>query len=996
MHRLQFCKLMIEAKREVLRAGPRPILIFMFLSFHFLLFVAPSLVFAQSTGTIAGRIGDAQTSEPLFGVTISVVGTTKGVATDFDGKYSLALEAGTYTIEVRSVGYNGQKIQNVVVAPKQVAYLSLNLKPETVEIAGVDIVGKAQKGTESQLLNDQRANNSVSSGVSAELLAKTPDRTMAESFRRISGTSIRDGRFAVVRGLNERYNQGQVNGMPQPSTEPDRKAFALDLFPSALIDKITVYKTATPDLPADFAGGLVKITTLDIPFSNSFTLTAAVEANTITTGKNYQTIDKSPTDWLGFDNGQREVPSGIFSQKEAGISRNLQEKAAQSQAFSNTHTPSSRTAAPNAYFQAFLGRRGLVKGRDVGMILGLNYFSTRQYTNFLSFFPYQTIDSTGLAGVSDFDSTQQNRYKSSTTLSGIANFSVKPNAKSKLSFRNLLVQAGVNQTFIGLGKTLSANGTVVDERKTNLSFYEQSRLLSQQLGYERFINTNGAKLDLLVGYTNLFRTTPDFKRLIYTRAGQVGTPITAPFVASINNVGDLFNPGFSGKFFSNLKEQSYSAGSNITLPFQIIKIKNQFKAGALFSHRERTFQGRNFLYTLGENNFTPEEGARRPETEGPDSIFRNENLAGGYFYLQETTRTSDFYSAFVDQQAGYLMNETYIGSGTRIIYGARLENYTQSIFSASQKEVATRKTTTVLDLLPSINANFNLSENLILRAAYFITINRPELRELSPFNFYDPALNATIYGNNELKRAKINNQDIKLEYYPNDGQVFSINYFRKRFDGPIEQARVNTSAFPTFTFVNAYSAATDGLELELRADLRLLDRLTNSAGTAFQNLTLFGNAAFMKSNVVVVRGQKNYDRPLQGQSPYIFNGGLSYALPSISSDITFTANRIGTRIAFVGDDYASSLWERPRTILDLAITTKWRNWNLKAIAGDLLAQELIQFYIGDEKLSNEKKGIAKFFANNIANTPTYQKDKDIPFYRFSYGRTIRLSASYTF
>ena len=955
-----------------------------------LILLNPLLSTAQqpsAKGKVAGKILDQTTNEPLIGAGVRVEATTTGATADFDGKFAFAVEAGSVTLEAKLVGYGTKILKGIVVKPNETTLITIYLKESSVETKEVQIVADVSKNNENSLLNDQRANNSIGSGVSAELLAKTPDRNLSESFRRISGTSIRDGKFAMVRGLSERYNQGQLNGVSIPSTEPDRKAFALDLFPSNLMDRIVVSKTATPDQPGDFAGGLIKIQTLDIPYSNTFSMTLAGEHHSLTTGKSFGTIKSSTTDWLGFDNGVRQHPTNTLGQEEADINPNEQLKGYQSKIFNNQVVPNFRNAGPNLSGQISVGRRGKVFGKTAGLVASISYYRTFNRNEFFNIFK-----DLGTPNSPDIDSTHQDRYKTNSNLAGILNFSFKPGASSKISLRNFFTQNGVDQVQIGNRNDIKGNGTILDQTKTNISFYEQSSLLSNQLSFEKYFGTGGAKLEGIAGTNLLYRLTPDFSRLIYQRTGNTN-PGNIDSVDYRLNVGDkqsnLFNPGISGKFFSILKETSWSGSLNYTQPFKIAKIKNEAKIGAYYQERDRTFNGRNYLYT--GNGIV---NGRDISTLGPDSVFRQENFGADLLILRETTRTSDFYAANTALKAAFLMNETSIGKlGTKLIYGVRYESYYQSITSAlergSSKTFLRTRNTTVEDWFPSLNANVTINPKWVVRLAASRTVNRPELRELSGFQFYDPNLNAVIFGNDTIERASVQNFDGKVEFYPASGVIFSVNAFYKKFDRPIELVNGGLQGFPSFKYINAVQAENYGIELEARTRFNMLD---SAFGTRiFGDFTLFSNLSVIRSDVKVLKDSGSSKRPIQGQSPYVFNVGLQYNSEKNLFDVTATYNRIGPRVAFADLEYRNLIWERPRDIVDISFGKTYKKFNFKLIFGDIFQQDLIQYQVLDRGGRKEdNKGIRKW----LSNAPNYQKGQDIPFFRYTYGRTVRVSVGW--
>jgi len=974
-----------------MRSLAKPIINSFKIVFVFIFFFSAFLTNAQSTktGTIAGKITDKPSGEVLIGASVFVQELSKGTVTDLDGKFSMKVDEGTYTLLVRMVGYKSIRLDKVILEAGQTKVVSLSLNPDVLETQEVEVIANISKNNENALLEEQKSNSSIGSGISAELLAKTPDRSMAESFKRISSTSIRDGKYAMVRGLNERYNQGMLNGIPITSTEPDRKAFSLDIFPSNLIDKVVVAKSITPDMPGDVAGGLIKIQTIDIPYSNSFTVTAGLESHSITTGKSYARLKGSSTDWLGFDNGYRAVPKGLLSRSESEVNPNEQLKASQSRAFNHSYVPTIQTASPNTSWQISLGRRGNIFGKSAGLVASVNYFRTFLRNEFTSIFLYGGNPEQK----PDIDSTHQDRYRTSTNLSAVLNMSVKPTASLKLFFRNFFSQNASDQLQIGTIKNISNGNVNIVEGRSTTSFYDQTSLLSNQLGFEKLFDENGTKLDLTLGTSFLDKRTPDLSRLFYGRGGNVQSgDYKNQKYAILLNSGSVFNPLASGKFFSQLDEQAYSANLNFTIPFKVFGLNHEAKTGLAYQQRSREFQGRNFLYGFAETGQTTTELASI-QTLGPDSIFRPENFAPSLFVLRETTFTSDFYSANVNLKAGYLMNQTSFGKlGSRLIYGLRYETYYQSVTSA---RVNLRKLTTttsqVPDFFPSVSGIWNLTSKLGLRAAYSQTVNRPELRELSPFQFYDPNLNAVVFGSDTLRRAKVQNMDIKLEYYPLPGALFAINWFNKRFDDPIEFLRDPVKSPPFFTYINAFSATNSGIELEARTSLAFFDSVF-SFKNVLSPFTVFGNFSIIRSNVDLIKGQ-NIERPLQGQSPYIFNAGLQFTAEKLRTDFVFTYNRIGQRVAFVAPSYGGLIWENPRDILDLSLNHNYKNLVFKLILGDILQKDLVQFLVEPSPSRKTKSGFAKFIS---ADLPTYQSGIDTPLFRFTYGRTVRLQISYRF
>ena len=218
---------------------------------------------AQTAKLIGKVINEKQ--EAISGATVKVEGTSLVMATSVDGSFSFDLTPGPkYTIEVSAIGHETKKISEVdVVAGKaNDITIVLNISSKAQNEVVIRTVSRRQENT-TAMITFQKNNTALSSGLAADFIARTPDRNTGEVLKRVSGASIQDNKYVVVRGLSDRYNQALINDAPMPSSEPDKKAFSFDMIPSSMIDNIIINKTATPDLPGEFAGGLVQINTKD-------------------------------------------------------------------------------------------------------------------------------------------------------------------------------------------------------------------------------------------------------------------------------------------------------------------------------------------------------------------------------------------------------------------------------------------------------------------------------------------------------------------------------------------------------------------------------------------------------------------------------------------------------------------------------------------------------------------------------------------------------------
>ena len=250
-------------------------------------------------GILSGRIIDKTTGETLIGVPVMLEGTTFGAVTDLDGYYKIEkIPAGKYSVVVRYIGYTSKIISEVEIKAKSVTTADVMMESSDLQLNEVTITADMKRESIGSILLLQKKSATVQDGISSEAIKKTADKNTGEVIRRVSGASIQEGRFVIIRGLNERYNSATLNGVPLASTEPDRKAFSFDLFPSSLLDNLIIVKTASPELQGEFAGGILQLNTKDIPDKGFFSFNAGVSTNSISTFKPYKDYQGGKTDWL--------------------------------------------------------------------------------------------------------------------------------------------------------------------------------------------------------------------------------------------------------------------------------------------------------------------------------------------------------------------------------------------------------------------------------------------------------------------------------------------------------------------------------------------------------------------------------------------------------------------------------------------------------------------------------------------------------------------------
>ena len=912
------------------------------------------LVFAQGTGKIAGTVSDKKTGETLIGVSVKLAGTTKGVGTDVEGRYLLGgLAAGKYTIEISYVSYATKKITDVEVKAGAVTTLNVVMEEASSQtLQTVTITASVKQESVNTLYLKQKTNVSISDGISADQIKRSPDRNTSEVLKRVSGTSIQDNKFVIVRGLSDRYNSTLLNNAILPSSEPDRKAFSFDIIPSNMIDNIVINKTASPDLPGDFSGGVVQVLTKDIPSENYVNFSVGTGYNSQSTFKKFYLGDKNGVENFGYFNSNRNIPQGIPStQKYTQLTTN--QKIDAGKLFNNSfRTHQFNGANPAQAYQMSVGlRKNLKDNASIGSIISFTY-RNGESKNISERLEYE-----GQTKQYDYN---DDSYKFSSSVGALANFAyVKKN--NKIAFKNLYNVSLDNSYTSRYGTHLVDLDSI---RGYSYDLVSKS-LLNTQLEGEHKLNWNELKVNWNMGYSYSDRLQPDLKSLTYRLDYDQGATVYEAVVP--NGTASRTD---ASRFFSELFEDSYNAGLNLSLPFSFLKEKSTFKLGGMKQYKLRDFKARKFGYIKSFGSFES-----NLLTLPYNEIFAPANLKPTGFVMDEGTENADKYDAISDLNAGYAMVDTRFSKKLRASFGARIEDSYQQVNTAdfSGKKVKVEKQ--YFDVLPSMNTTFNLNDKTNLRLSASQTVTRPELRELSNFGFFDYISKRILVGNPDLKRSQNTNIDVKYEVFPSAGQIISLSGYYKYFKNPIEQV-VSSGSVKNITFQNANSAKTYGLELEIRKNLSFINK-----ENFFNNITAYVNSSVIFSTVNLNSLVSEItSRALQGQSPYLINAGLMYSEPTNGLSFNLLYNRIGQRISEVGYQGYADIYEKGRNVVDFQLSKKMmkNKGELRLNLTDILNEKII-FY-----QNNNTKNTYQQNVDNIMNTARTGAGASLSFiYNFS-------------
>lgn len=926
----------------------------------FIFLIGFSFISFGQKGKIEGKVTDAKTGQPLTGVSVVNKATKQGSATDVEGRYTITTD-GMQKVSLVFT-YNGvtQQIDDIEIVNDKVTVqdLALTQREKTEESVVVRAPSTARRETSASLLSFQKNNTALSSGLGADFIKRTPDKNTGEVLRRVSGTSIQDNKFVIVRGLSDRYNAAFINGAALPSSEPDKKAFSFDVIPSTLIDNIIINKTATPDITGEFAGGLIQIQTKDIPAKNSVTVGVSLGFNTQSVFKDFVSNDRAGSEAFGFSKG-RDLQGAYPTKFQDYDKLSANDQLSVSKAFNDrAYDEVNSKAGPIQQYNLTLANvKKFNNGSAFGSIIGLTYRQSK-----LLFNSTKSVFQAGAMGQADFDYLDaQNKY--SVNAGAIANFAWT-HKKSKIAFKNLFNQLLEDNYYNRTGFSNDNNQDV----RLKSSVLNQRSLYAAQLEGSHGLNFKNVKLNWNLNFSLNDKSQPDLRVQTYTRS--IGTNDAF----SINLRGNNTN-----RFFSNLSDKSYGYNASATLPFEIGDFKQILKIGGAATVRLRDFKA----IILGFKEPTDQSLLTLPFNQ----IFNSSNFrTDGFRFTTDLQTPSDKYYGISALSAGYIMLDNKLAEKVRLVWGARAEYFEQFLKSNTRgTDKAQIVDSKKLDILPSVNLTISPNSKTNFRLAASRTVARPEFREIASFNFFDFEQLASTAGNDSLKRGSINNYDVRYEYYPKAGEVISLGAFYKSFTDPIELKLNEASGLSRrlYEFTNAEKANLFGVEAEIRKSLSFLNGGKEEGW--LKNLYFNANASFIFSKVTIgglnpTTGAKNppVDRPLQGQSPYLINAGFQYD-GAKGTNLSVLYNKIGQRLTLVGNTTIGNFFEKPRDLIDLQISQKIlkNNGEVKLTVGDVLNQQVATYENRDDKTS-------------------FNPTNDKYFSRFKPGTTITVGFSYTF
>ena len=934
---------------------------------------------AEQAGGIRGMVYDKDFEAPLAAAKVLIAETGVEVATTAEGNYVFTqVEPGTYTLVFSKEGYTRQVKGNVVVSQGKMTELNVWLAGEFAEMEefiAQDV--QIAPGTETALLELRLESAQLMDSISTDLMSRAGASDAASALKLVAGASVQEGKYAVIRGLPDRYVNSQMNGVRLPTADSDKRAVQLDQFPAAVIESIQVSKTFTPDQQGDASGGAVNVVLKGIPEEKTFKLSAQYSYNTQAAGNDkFLTYKGGGLNCLGKKD--IPIPANPSYFKAAGV---------------------TEEDAPIDYKWSVSG--GGKHEFDTGFKLG--GFGSLFYERDSSFFDdgiddkYWVLGNSGKltpqlqqSGGEDFFTSLFDVTQASQSVQwgglGVLGLESENHALTLLYMytRDAQDKAVVTEDTRGKqyyfpgynhldpddpGNSKDARFRAPYRRSQTLEYTERTTdtlqlsgrhtLSDPEFGKEKFIMFTNPELDWVVARSSAGLYQPD-KRLFgaYWLAEGDGREQ----MYREKKPGDNVNLGNFQRIWKDITETSDQYSFNMKFPFeQWTEDEGYLKFGLFNDKVERTYKQESFSNS----------GPGSPSWDGPwesywSDVFPFQDVQGKEMFASEFDVN---YDGEQNIFAWYGMADIPLTSFLNIIGGARFETTELSIvndpdrlafwiepgstgppisFNPAYTDVSFNQD----DMLPSIGFELEPIKRVILRGSYSETIARQTFKELSPI-FQQEYLGGDVFiGNADLKMSSLKNYDLRLDYTPYDGGFLSLSYFYKEVIDPIEYVRGNAGFDYTYP-VNYPEGNLNGLEFEIRQNLEHFWK-------ELKGLSLGANATFIDSEVTLPKDEAQYlkdsgapepKRDMTNTPEHLYNLYFTYDLERTGTQFgMFYSVRGDTLVAGAkgsagGGIYLPNVYEIEYGTLNMSLSQRLNDvWKLKFQAKNITNPKIDTVY----------------------------------------------------
>ncbi len=871
------------------------------------------IVGALKPGLLEGEVVSVEDGAPIVGAEIFVAGTETRMRTNAAGQYQAELPPGNYTLSIVHPDYAAQTLENIRVIPGKAVTASVEMAPSGVQLAEYTVTAPFIEGSVASTFTQQREASGVTEVIGSEQFSRTGDSDAAEALQRVSGLTLEQGKFVVIRGQPSRYTYSQFNGSPLPSPDPVRQAIPLDLFPADILSGIEVQKAYSPDKPGAFGGGLVSLNTRGVPKSGFLNLEVSTGANGQSTGETGATYDGGVEDFLGQDNGARELPSSVRA--VANVQDLSEAESIQlGRDFNDVFLVETMELPADVGLSSAGGRGFETPYGRFGFLTSASY--SHKYRQVVE----RDIDFVGTQDNlnADEDFTER-RTDRDIQISGLAVISGEWE-NHKLNLNNFFIRDTKDRTQIADGFSLVSDE--FQERRFLLEFNQRETLLHQLVGEHDF---GAVKIDWRAQTASSERDRPD--RRTYRFVGPLGSTDPLRFG----------NEEALERNFNEVQDDVDSYGIDLTFPFgRLGPVDTTFKIGLAESMQERTSDTRRFQF---------EPSARANLVRPIPEFIINDFTIGDTVDFTELTTATDDYTGNADVSGRYVMADLRYEELLRLVFGVRREDseYDIRTFQGQAGADAVVGGFDRSDNLPALSLTWFATEKVQVRASVNKTISYPLLVELSDTRFFDPDTSDIFDGNPDLQPAEITSYDLRWEWYPSATESLSAGIFFKDYTNPIEERYIPIGGGgDAVTFTNADTAEVIGAEVSGRMGLTwFTENGWLPDWHVIKRSYVQGNLAVIDSEVEVADAgvATNPQRSLTGQADTVLN--LQVGFDGDLHDLTLAVNRVGERLDAAGTQGRPDIFQQPSTFVDLTYSLKlFDRAKIKLSAENLLDEEI--------------------------------------------------------
>ncbi len=840
---------------------------------------------------IKGLVLDSMSKDPLLEASIFIKELEIGERIGLDGSFHFKkLKDGEYTLIVRCISYNKYE-KKVKVSNNQKVEFTILLQTESKELDEVLVQAKYDRESERYALNREKTADNIINVMSYKTIELLPDINTAGVLQRVSGinlekTSTGDARYAVIRGMDQRYNYTLVNGIKIPSPDNKYRYVPMDMFPSDLLERLEVHKALTPNMEADAIGGAMNLIMKNAPDKFTMNFNIAGGFSQLLNQRGYENYDKST---IKFKSPSDINGEGYVATPSDFTYNNFDYKS--------KHNPVNTTIGFS------IGNRFL-KNKKLGIVVAGSYQNLYRGSNTLWFKPENQPAPGNVPAFTDIYVRQYNMQQTRIGVHSKIDYEI--NEKNKISLYNVYMQLDELQYRHTIDTSLSIGRSGTGTGNTYIlwrSRYQQQSIYNTTLQGEHKFWKN-FEMEWSAVYSLAKSETPDWSE--YQTVHVVG------FDAQGNHTAtpEVLNIPFY-RIWTRNSDRDLAGYIDLHYSNKIFNKKFKLSVGGLYRDKNRT------------NNYNQWNLVPKTSSVGQAIVFDGV-LSADKFQFNGTTAAQGspknplIYTATENILAYYGMIDLELSNKLNFIGGVRLEQTIQGWETVLDPKVSYGAYGTVpyTDILPSFNFKYKINNKQNIRLSYFSALNRPGFFEYIPFTINDD--NFTLSGNPQLKHATSKNLDFRYEFFPKNVDQLLVGMFYKEITNPIETAiKFNGTSSATLMPSNFGNATNFGIEM---AFTKYWGEFGVSGNYTYTNSKITTSKLYYDTNFVAT--QTTQTRPLQGQSPNIANLSTLYKSKKLKLDIQLAGVYTGKKITFLSPYKDLDYWQKGMFTLDLSIEKK--------------------------------------------------------------------------